>query len=82
MLRRMSGGQKLFIMMLCRSIKLAGVNLRLPREDRATELQDIKRQTASLARAEKLFVQFLHHFHIRNPPKVFWLTIFCLAQGI
>ncbi|KAK9836556.1 hypothetical protein WJX74_003035 [Apatococcus lobatus] len=66
--------------LLIRSIKLAGINLKLPREDRKAELQEIKRQTASLARAEKLFVQFLHHFSISNPTKFFWLTIFCLAQ--
>ncbi|KAK9866610.1 hypothetical protein WJX84_002042 [Apatococcus fuscideae] len=64
---------------LQQSIKLAGVTLK-PKASCSDEVEEIKRQTASLARIEKIFVRLYLCFRISHPAKVFWLTIFCLAQ--
>ena len=65
---------------LCRSLTSTGASTSLPQGSDA-EAGLIKRQTASLSREEQVLVRALHHFRVRRPAKLCWLTLFLLAQG-
>ncbi|KAK9863550.1 hypothetical protein WJX84_002100 [Apatococcus fuscideae] len=66
---------------LQRSLTSTGASTSLPQGSDA-EAGLIKRQTASLSREEQVLVRALHHFRVRRPAKLCWLTLFLLAQAV